>query len=164
MSVRVERTDIAGIGFRDDVITGDGTRVAVLTLRDGNRELAIYSKGDPDAPAASVGISAAESSALAELLGHATLLDYLSGIAEGVAGIFTEQLSLPEDSRFIDHPLGDTKARSKTGVSIVAIARGAELVASPTPNEMLHSGDILVAVGTRSGLDAFSKILADSRT
>lgn len=164
MGVRVERTDIAGIGFRDDVITKDGVRIGVLTYRDGHREVAISSKEDPDASAATVKVTAAEANALAELLGQAKLLDSLTGIAAGVEGIFTEQLSLPADSRYIDHELGDTKARTKTGVSIVAIARGADLIASPTPHTMLESGDILVAVGTRTGLDALAGILADSRT
>jgi TrkA domain protein len=163
MGVRVERIDIAGIGFRDDVITKEGVRIGVLTYRDGRREICIADRDDPDSSEATVNISSAEANALAELLGQATLLDSLKGIATGVEGIFTEQLFMPADSKYIDQELGETKARTKTGASIVAIARGNDVVASPTPRTVLESGDILVAVGTRDGLDALAEILAESR-
>lgn len=163
MGVRVERTDLAGIGFRDDVITSDGGRIGVLTYRDGGREVAIFSKEDPDAIAATISVSATEAGALAELLSPAKTLDYLSSLGSGVGGLFTEQLSLPADSRYIERELGSTKARTKTGVSIVAIVRDSNVLPSPSPDEILLADDILVAVGTRKGLDALVAILSDSR-
>jgi TrkA domain protein len=48
-------------------------------------------------------------------------------------------------------------------VSIVAIVRESDVVPAPGPNEVLLSDDILVAVGTRKGLDALAVILSDSR-
>jgi TrkA domain protein len=164
MGVRIERVDLAGIGYRDDIVTKDGARLGVLTHRDGSREVAFFSPEDPDATAASVIISPQEAGALAELLGSATLLDQISKIADTVPGIFTEQLSLPADSIYIDKELGDTHARSKTGVSVVAIMREQKVIASPKPSQDLQSGDILVAVGTRPGLDALAEILSNSRS
>ena len=163
MGVRIERVDLAGIGFRDDIITSTGARLGVLTHRDGQREVAIYAAEDPDATAASLTITSAEAAALSELLGSATLLDQLAKISDTVPGIFTEHLSLPADSKYIDGELGDTHARTKTGVSIVAIVREKNVIASPRPGQDLQSGDILVAVGTREGLDALAEILSNTR-
>lgn len=163
MGIHVERVDLPGIGFRDDVITSSGDRLGVLTFRDGHKEVAICKADDPDSTAASVTITALEASTLAELLGQATLLDHLVEISEAAPGIFTEQLSLPVDSKFIGGELGDTKARSKTGVSIVALVRGNQTFISPKPSQDLLSGDVLVAVGSRSGLDALSEILSNTR-
>ena len=163
MGVRIERVDLAGIGFRDDIVTSTGARLGVLTHRDGQREVAIYAAEDPDATAASLTITSAEAAALSELLGSATLLDQLTKISDTVPGIFTEHLSLPADSKYIDGELGDTHARTKTGVSIVAIVREKEVIASPKPSQDLQSGDILVAVGTRAGLDALAQILSNTR-
>jgi TrkA domain protein len=59
--------------------------------------------------------------------------------------------------------LGDTHARTETGVSIVAIVRGSEVIASPRPSQDLQNQDILVAVGTRPGLDALAEILSKTR-
>jgi TrkA domain protein len=84
----------------------------------------------------------------------------LTSLADNVAGLYTEQLALPTDSPYLNRPLGDTKARTRTRVSIVAIVRGADVVPSPTPAEVLRAGDIVVAVGTRPGLDALSRIIA----
>lgn len=163
MGVRVERVELPGIGFRDDVITSTGARLGVLTYRDGRREVAIFSADDPDATAACINVNSHEANALAALLGQATLIDHLNKISDTVDGIFTEHLSLPADSKFIDKELGDTQARTKTGVSIVAIVRGTDVIASPRPHQDLQEGDILVAVGTRPGLDALADILSNTR-
>jgi TrkA domain protein len=56
--------------------------------------------------------------------------------------------------------MGDTKARTLTSASIVAIVRRADVIPSPTPDAVLEQGDVLVAVGTRKGLDALSKLIA----
>ena len=41
----------------------------------------------------------------------------------------------------------------------MAIVRGAQVIASPTPDVLLDTGDVIVAVGTRKGLDALSKLI-----
>ena len=101
MGVHVERIDLPGIGYRDDVVTESGARLGVLSFRDGHREVAIFEAEDPDATAASISISASEAAAIAELLGQANLLDALSKISDTVTGIFTEHLTLPADSKYI---------------------------------------------------------------
>ena len=55
--------------------------------------------------------------------------------------------------------MGDTKPRTLTTSSIVAIARGTEVIASPTPDVLFESGDVIVAVGTRKGLDKLAKLI-----
>jgi TrkA domain protein len=67
---------------------------------------------------------------------------------------------MPADSPYVGRPLGDTRARTRTGASIVAILRGHEVVPSPTPDAVLFTSDTLVAVGTRKGLDALSSLIA----
>lgn len=160
MGVRIERSEIAGIGVRHDVVTKSGQRVGVLIYRDDRRELAMYEANDPDAIAHSVSLTGSEAEAVADLLGHTAILSQLSELGSDVVGLFTEHLILPADSKYLDGPLGDTKARTRTGVSIVAIVRGTEVIASPTPDNRLEIDDVLVAVGTRKGLDDLVNILA----
>jgi TrkA domain protein len=163
MGVRIEKIDLPGIGVRHDVVTSSGRHIGVLSYRSGERELAVYDKADPDAIVASVPLTGDESAALSELLGHAALLSQIAGLGGGMIGLFTEQMQLPSDSRYLGRPLGDTKARTKTGVSIVAILRGKSVIPSPTPQEILELDDLIVAVGTREGLDALDKLLAHSQ-
>ena len=162
MGVRIEKIDLPGIGIRHDIVTKLGRHIGVLNYRDGRRELAFYDSEDPDTVLEAVELNSDEADALADLLGHTALLSQIADLGSGALGLFTEQLILPTDSRYLDKPLGDTKARTKTGCSIVAILRGDAVVPSPSPDELLLLDDILVAVGTRTGLDKLEHILAQA--
>ncbi|MBN9240612.1 MAG: potassium transporter TrkA [Micrococcales bacterium 70-64] len=159
MSVRVERVDLPGIGVRTDVITESGRRVSVVSQRSGERDLALFDVDDPDASTDTVALSDDEAAAIAELLGASIAISRLSSLSDKVPGLFTEEISLPFDSKFIGRPMGDTKARTVTSSSIVAIARGTEIIPSPTPGEIFERGDVIIAVGTRKGLDLLGKII-----
>lgn len=160
MSVRIEKVDLPGIGTRHDVITGAGRRIGVVSHRSGWRELAIFDLEDPDAASDSIELSDGEASALADVLGASVMLSQLIGTREQAAGLATEQIVLAPTSMYVGGVLGDTKARTRTSTSIVAIVRGTELIPSPTPATSLVAGDTIIAVGTRSGLDALGRLLA----
>jgi TrkA domain protein len=157
----MEKVDLPGIGVRHDLVTESGRRVAIVSHRDGVRDLALFDVDDPDAARCSVEMSDDEAAAVAEMLGESVLVSRLSSLGEDTAGLYTERLELPADSPYLDRPLGDTKTRTRTRVSIVAIVRGADVLPSPTPAEVLRPGDVIVAVGTRHGLDAMSRLFAD---
>ena len=161
MGVRIEKTELPGIGVRHDVLTAGGRRISVVSHRDGERDVSLYDVDDPDSCRDSIVMSDDEATALADLLGGSIILSQLSGLTDHTVGVYTEQLLLPADSPYLNRPLGDTKTRTRTGVSIVAIVRGAEVVASPSPAVVLNPGDTIVAVGTREGLEAFGHILSD---
>ena len=159
MTVQIEQVDLPGIGVRTDVITSGGRRVSVVSERTGERDLAFFDADDPDSCNASIPLTDDEAGALAELLGASVSVSRLSGVGAKTAGLFTEEFSLPIDSRFVGRPMGDTKARTKTSASIVAIGRGAQVLPSPGPAVLLEHGDVIVAVGTRKGLDALRKLI-----
>ena len=159
MSVRIEKVDLPGIGTRHDVITSSGRRIGVVSHRGGERELAIFGIDDPDDASDSIQLSDGEASALADVLGASVMFSELIGIREQAAGLATEQLVLPAGSPFVGGVLGDTKARTLTSTSIVAIVRGIDVIPSPTPSTPLRAGDTLIAVGTRAGLDTLARLL-----
>ena len=162
MAVRIEKVDLPGIGFRHDVIVSSGRRISVVSHRDGSRELALFDEIDPDASTDSIPLNDQEAAALADLLGNTVMLGQLSHLTDEATGLFTEHLLLGASSKYAGHPLGDTKARTRTSVSIVAVVRDGEAIPSPKPDFVLEAGDSIVAVGTRSGLDKLANILADS--
>ena len=159
MTVRIEKVDLPGIGTRHDVLTESGRRIGVITHRDGKRNLAVFDLDDPDACRDSVRLTDDEAAAIADVLGASVIMSHLTEIGEQATGLFTEQLVLPADSPFAGGVLGDTKARTRTGTSIVAIARDSQVSASPTPDAPLRAGDTIIAVGTRQGLDALADLL-----
>ncbi|WP_210508535.1 cation:proton antiporter regulatory subunit [Naasia sp. SYSU D00057] len=158
MSVRIERVELPGIGTRHDVLTDSGRRVGVVSYRTGERDLALFDIDDPDAASDTVTLTDDEADALANVLGASVMIGQLTGIREA-AGLYTEQLVLPATSPFAGGVLGDTKARTRTRTSIVAIIRKAEVIPSPTPQTDLQAGDTVIAVGTRPGLDSLAKLL-----
>lgn len=161
MSVRIEKVDLPGIGTRHDVITKKGRRIGVVSHRSGERELALFDLDDPDAATDSIALTDDEAAALADVLGASLMLGQLAGIRDQAAGLFTEQILISAGSPYASEMLGATKARTRTGTSIVAIVRGAVVIPSPTPATMLEAGDTIVAVGTRPGLDALARVLTD---
>ena len=80
-------------------------------------------------------------------------------LSDHAIGLYNEEVSLPPESGFVGRPMGDTKARTMTSSSIVAIARGTEVIPSPTPDVIFERGDVIVAVGTRKGLDKLAKLI-----
>lgn len=158
MSVRIERVELPGIGTRHDVLTDSGRRVGIVAHRTGERDLALFDIDDPDAASDSVALTDDEAAALANVLGASVMMGQLTGIREA-AGLYTEQLVLPATSPYAGGVLGDTKARTRTRTSIVALIRNAEVIPSPTPQTEILAGDTIIAVGTRPGLDALATLL-----
>jgi TrkA domain protein len=158
--VRVEQTSLPGIGVRHDLVTASGRTVGVVSHRSGRRDLLLYDVDDPDACLASIPLTDDEASALADVLGASLMLSQLAGLRQQAAGLLTEQIALPAGSAFVGRKLGDTRARTRTSASIVAVLRDRDVIASPGPSFSFQAGDVVVAVGTREGLDGVGAILA----
>jgi TrkA domain protein len=156
----VEQTSLPGIGVRHDMLTESGRRVGVVSHRSGRRDLVIYDRDDPDAGTVSVPLTDDEAEALADILGASLVLGQLAGLRQQAAGLLTEQVPIPATSPYVGRPLGDARVRTRTGASIVAVARGGEVIPSPGPPFVFAAGDVVVVVGTRKGIDTTTEILA----
>ncbi|MBW9109426.1 cation:proton antiporter regulatory subunit [Microbacterium trichothecenolyticum] len=159
MSVHVERAELAGIGVRHDLETSAGRRLSVITFRDGGRELAVADVRDPDRAAQTLALTDEEATALSEVLGGSVILTQLAGLREQIDGLSTANITLRADSPFAGRALGDTRARTLTRCSIVAIVRGGAVMPAPGPLDPLIVGDTIVAVGTPEGLEHLARII-----
>lgn len=156
---RVEETPLPGIGVRHDLVTAAGRRVGVVLHRNGRRELVVYDARDPDAGIAQVRLTPEEADALAEILGAPRVIERLAALHRQVEGLVSEEIRVRPGSAFDGRPLGDTRARTRTGASIVAVIRGGEVVASPGPDFRFAGGDVVVVVGTAEGTSAVADII-----
>lgn len=150
-----------GIGVRHDLVTSAGRTVGVVSHRNGRRDLVVYDVDDPDSCVAAIPLTDDEAEALADVLGASLMLGQLAGLRSQAAGLVTEQVSIPAGSPFVGRRLGDTRTRTLTGASIVAVLRDREVIASPGPPFLFEAGDVVVVVGTRKGLDGVTAILAN---
>jgi TrkA domain protein len=151
-------TPLPGIGVQYDLVTLQGHHLSVIAHSDGSRSLNGYRADDPDACALSVRLSEPEASALTDALEpphHDPMLLHATEL-----GLVVERIALSAASRWNGRQLGDTRLRTRTGSSVVAILRGPYPIPSPAPVFRLAGGDVLIVVGTREGADAAAAILA----
>lgn len=156
-ATRMSRTPLPGIGVRYDLTTREDRRLSVVAGRDGSRVLSAYQRDDPDECSLSVRLTAGESEALIDALmpaHHSPSLLSTTGL-----GLVAERIELASASHWNGRHLGETRMRTETGVSIVAVLRRADAIPSPGPDFRLAGGDTLIVIGTREGADAAALIL-----
>jgi TrkA domain protein len=151
------RTTLPGIGTRYDLTTEGGKHVSVVVHTDGRRFLGFHDPEDDDNCRDSVPLDPGEAAALSQLL-LPSPTDSLPTAIE--IDLVTEQIPITARSPYSGRTLGDTQARSRTGASIVAVLRRTGAIPSPTPDFRFATGDALVVVGTREGVDAVADLIS----
>ena len=158
----VSETLLPGVGMRYEFVTKADQRVGIVVHRDGAAELFGYRADDPDASVLLFELNEDEAETVAEILGGPHFARTLVELNREIPGLHTESVSVPATSRFVGQTLGDTRCRSVTGASVLALGRGDEIIAAPQPSQVLLAGDKLVIAGTRSGV-AKARALLETR-
>jgi TrkA domain protein len=155
----IEETMLPGVGVRHEFTTSAGERVALLTLRTGRRELALYDRHDPDSCRAVLHLDAGDTATLGELLGLSQVSETIRE-TQRLEGVAIDWVAVDEGSRFATATIGEGAFRALTGASIVAIVRGDTTIPAPGPDVRFQGGDVIVAVGTPNGLEQLRALLA----
>jgi TrkA domain protein len=155
----INETPLPGVGVRHDFTTRAGRQLGVVTHLTGRQDLLVYDRQDPDACQEVVKLTEEEADALAELLGAARIVGPLGVLQQQVEGLAIDWLPIRPGSRFARGTIADTQARTRTGVSIVAVLRKGHAFPAPGPDFRFEAGDSAVVVGTPAGVKALSEIL-----
>ncbi|SFD61998.1 TrkA domain protein [Streptomyces aidingensis] len=154
---RMSTTPLPGIGVRYDFSTREHRHLSVIAHRDGSRTLNAYRADDPDACALALHLSETETASLIDALMPE---HHNPGLLSTIdLGLVAERIELGSASRWNGRLLGDTRMRTETGASVVAVLRRSGAVPSPAPDFRLAGGDVLIVIGTREGVDAAAAIL-----
>ena len=151
-------TKLPGLGKQYDITTRAGRHISVVAHQDGRRFLGFYDPEDPDSCQATVPLDRDEAESLAEIIAPGE--NPKLGTCEMEIDLVTVRIPVSGKSPYSDALLGDTRARTRTGASIVAVLRRTGAVPSPAPDFRLEAGDTLVAVGTREGVDELTRIIS----
>lgn len=157
----VQRTVLPGIGLRHEFVTERGRRAAVVSHRSGRREVVVYDRDDPDTAAVTLTLNAEEANGLAELLASTRVIERIGELHRQVEGLVSAQILVTPGSPYDGQPLAATRARTRTGASIVAVVRGSEVIVSPRPDFAFRAGDVMVVIGTAEGTAAVASIVAE---
>lgn len=155
----VNEIRLPGIGVRYEFETERGVRLAVIHHRTGEHELVLYDTADPDTGRDLLRLGSEDARTLGELLGVSQVAKDLAELEQDVEGLAVDRLPLAATSPYAAKTIGDTGARTRTGVSIVAVLRGGTAFPAPGPEFGLEASDTLVVVGTPRGIEQLAVLL-----
>lgn len=155
----VRETLLPGVGLRYEFDNSNGDRIGVIAHRKGDFEVLVYAAQDPDRAQRVFRLTEREAEALAQILGAPRMVESFADLTKEIPGLEAGQVAVGAHSPYAGHPLGDTKARTRTGASIVAVVRDDHVLASPGPGEALHVDDVLVVIGTADGIAAVRQLI-----
>lgn len=150
---------LPGVGLRYEFTNQEGDRIGVVARRTGEFELIVYANDDPDEGRPMLRLNSEEADTLAEILGAPRIAERFADLTKEVPGLSAGQIEVRAGSPYVDRPLGHTRARTRTGASIVAIVRGEDVIASPGPDQVLRAGDVLVVIGTHDGITGVEQLI-----
>lgn len=156
----LEETLLPGVGVRYELEVDSGQLLGIVVPREGGAEISVYDRRDPDRARGIFRLSPEQADAVAEVLGAPRLTQRFADLSKEVPGLESARIPVRPGSPFDGKALGDTRARTLTGCSIVAIVRDADVVPSPGPEDPLHAGDVLVAIGSATGLEQLERRLS----
>lgn len=86
-------------------------------------------------------------------------MEGLGKLQQVVEGLAIDWLPIGPGRPYVGRTIGDTRARTRTGSSIVAVLRLDEAFPAPGPEFRIEAGDTLVVVGTSRGIEHLVEIL-----
>lgn len=150
----VRETLLPGVGLCFEFDNADGDRIGVIAHRKGDFEILVYTAADPDKANRVFRLTDREAEAMAQIFGAPRMVERFADLTKEVPGLDAGQVEIGAESPYAGRELGQTRARTRTGASIVAIVRDEQVLASPGPDEVLHTHDVLVVIGTADGIAA----------
>ncbi|OMC13761.1 MULTISPECIES: cation:proton antiporter regulatory subunit [unclassified Mycobacterium] len=155
----VKEVLLPGVGLRYEFVSHSGDRIGIVARRGGDFDVVLYGPDDPDQARPVFRLTDEEADAVAQILGAPRIAERFTELTREVPGLEAGQVHIRPGGTFVDRPLGETRARTRTGASIVAIVRDEAVLASPGPAETLRAGDVLIVIGTEEGIAGVEQIV-----
>jgi TrkA domain protein len=161
MPVELRETRLPGVGDKYSFGTAQGGRVSVIMHNDGQREIYFHRRRDDDEPTAVIELHDDEARQLGAVIGGAYERPKIVEELEMALGeLQIEWVPVPDTSPAIGRTLAECGLRAKTGVTVIAILREPEPVSGAQPEDVVQTGDTLVAVGKAGQFADFRRLLA----
>ena len=159
--MHVEEIQLPGIGVRHDFTSRAGTRIGVITLRSGEREVVVFGEEDPDQPVVSVRLEEEEVHGLIEILGGSDVAEELAAARQKLGGAAIDWLHVEPGSYAEGRALSQLGAGDEPEAVVAAVIAAGQASGSPAPDHVLHGGDVVVLAGSDEGV---ARLLARLRS
>ena len=147
--MRVYESEVPGVGRKFELQLTGGKSAVLVVHHDGQCEL--FRRDGPDADGEKIlDLKGEQANRLGSILEGAYFESVdVDSLSVPLGDAIIEWVEVVDDSPVAGTTLGESRIRTETGASIIAIQRGEETVSNPPPETELEPGDLLVAVGTR---------------
>jgi len=157
----IRESDLPGVGKKFEIDLDDGEMVVVIH-NTGKRE--VFRRPEPNADSEKV---FEFSDDLARTIGSIIEGAYFQPVEPDTqettlpGGLLLEWYEIQPGSPLVGETLEGAAIGNQTGLAVVAIQRGDELVDSPSADTALHEGDTVIGVGTPEDCAAFEELLTE---
>jgi TrkA domain protein len=131
--MELERTALPGLGMSYAFATAEGQRLGVVAHLSGRRDLISYDPEEPERVLHTAVLNENEARTVAQILGVPVVVDQMTELARGLDGVEAVRIPTLPGSPYCGRRLADTRARTRTGASVVAVIRDGSAIPSPNP-------------------------------
>lgn len=149
-------TDLPGVGKKISFQTAEGNKIVVIIHHSGKRDLYFFQDTNEDEVDYFLSLTSEETRELgAQLLGavYQPVDDEKMQIVQNQ--LVMEWIKLSPESPFVDRQISESRIRTYTGASIIAVLHGEDMTVSPDVDFVLKSGDTVMAAGKRDQIRQF---------
>jgi TrkA domain protein len=147
---RIARSRLPGIGDRTEIITLDGSPVAVVERHDGTTDLQVGS-----GPTAR--LSEADTRSLGAVLAGTFSVDpsLLEDMGAVLGGLRIDATRIDRDGPLAGRSIGELEIRARHAVTVVAVLHGHIADVAPGPATVLEPGARVVVIGRPPDIEDF---------
>jgi TrkA domain protein len=157
--MKIKEVDLPGVGKKYTFFAAEGYVFVIIIHHTGRREIYLMDEPDDDEPAYTFNFSDEEARKVGAILLGADYQPVSDDKMEMMMkSMFIEWVTLKGDSVMADKSIRESGIKDMTGATIIGIQRGEEMIVNPNPDEMLHTGDMLMVVGKREQLRALEPL------
>lgn len=148
--------DLPGVGKKISFQTAEEQKIVIIVHHSGKRDLYFFQNSDEDEADYFLSLTSEETRELgAQLLGAT-----YQPVDDEKMEIFQKQLvmewiKLTPKSPFVDKQIAESRIRTHTGASIIAVMQGDDMTVSPDITFVLKAGDTVMAAGKRDQIRRF---------
>lgn len=154
----LKNISLSGTESRFTIMSKNGDKIEVVMYSDGRKGIEYYKK-DAKMPS-SIVINEDDIPQVSAVLGGAfDSLKILEPKDIALKGLVLEWIKLEQNASIAGKSLGELRLRETTGVSILAVLRGENLLPSPKENKILLGRDYLLAIGKKEQVEKFKDMI-----
>lgn len=158
----LKKISLSSAESRFTIISKNGDKIEVVIYNDGKRGIEYYKK-DAKVPA-SIVMDERDAQQVAAVIGGAfNDTKIFEPRDTALKGLILEWIKLEQNIYIAGKSLGELRIREKTGVSIVAILRGGNLLPLPKENKILLGRDYLLIIGKKEEIEKFKEMIGKGK-